>query len=56
MSWPLAASIPLSDKQAFELFRYRVGATLRHHRAKGVIRSFTGDDGQFVLWEIARDD
>jgi hypothetical protein len=44
-----ARGVDTSDKQAFELFRHRVGATLRHHRKKGLIRSFTGDDGQFVL-------
>jgi hypothetical protein len=50
-----ARSINTADKQAFELFRGRVGAMLRHHRKKGLIRSFVGDDGQFMLWEIAPD-
>jgi hypothetical protein len=48
-----ARGVDSSDKQAFHLFRGRVGAMLRHHRAKGVIRSLAGDDGQFMLWEIA---
>jgi hypothetical protein len=46
-----ARRIDTSDKQAFELFRQRTGARLRHHRAKGLIRSFAGDDGQFMLWD-----
>jgi hypothetical protein len=50
-----ARSVNTEDKQAFELFRGRVGAMLRHHRKKGLIRSFTGSDGQFVVREIARD-
>jgi hypothetical protein len=44
--------VETSNKQAFELFRGRVGATLRHYRSKGLIRSFVGQDGQFMLWEI----
>jgi hypothetical protein len=36
--------IETSDKQAFEIFRQRVGSTLRHHRSKGLIRSFSGED------------
>jgi hypothetical protein len=48
-----ARSVNTKDKQAFELFRGRVGAMLRHHRKKGLIRSFTSDDRSFVLWELA---
>jgi hypothetical protein len=51
-----ARGIDTSDKQAFELFRQRTGSLLRHHREKGLIRSFAGDDGQFMLWEIAPND
>lgn len=47
-----ARGVDSSDKQAFELFRQRVGAMLRHHRGKGLIRSFSGQDGSFMLWEI----
>jgi hypothetical protein len=50
-----ARSVDTSDKQAFELFRQRVGAMLRHHRSKGLIRLFAGEDGSFMLWEIAPD-
>jgi len=31
------------------------GAMLRHHRKKGLIRSFAGEDGQFMLWELVPD-
>jgi hypothetical protein len=48
-----ARGIDTSDKQAFELFLQRTASLLRHHRAKGLIRSFAGDDGLFMLWEIA---
>jgi hypothetical protein len=48
-----ARGIDSSNKQDFNLFRGRVGAMLRHHRGKGLIRSLVGSDGQFMLWEIA---
>lgn len=48
-----ARGVDSANKQDFELFRQRVGSMLRHHRAKGLIRSFVGEDGQFMLWEIA---
>src|SRR3954452_23927919 len=48
-----ARGIDTADKQAFQLFRGRIGSMLRHYRANGLIRSFAGEDGQFMLWEIA---
>ena len=48
-----ARDVDSSNKQDFELFRQRVGSMLRHHRSKGLIRSFAGEDGSFMLWEIA---
>jgi hypothetical protein len=48
-----ARGVDSSNKQDFELFRQRVGSMLRHHRSKGLIRSFAGEDGSFMLWEIA---
>jgi hypothetical protein len=52
----VARGIDTSDKNAFELFRQRVGSMLRHHRAKGLLRSFPADDGQVLLWDIVRKD
>jgi hypothetical protein len=49
-----ARGVDSSNKQDFELFRQRVGSMLRHHRSKGLIRSFGGEDGSFMLWEIAQ--
>ena len=42
-----------ADKKLVRVFGKRVGACLRHHRAKGVLRCAQGP-GQYQLWEIVR--
>jgi len=42
-----------NDKHTVQLMVRRVGACLKHHRNKGVLRSVRGPDG-FILWESAR--
>jgi len=41
-----------NDKHTVQLMVRRVGACLKHHRNKGVLRSVKGADG-FMLWEAA---
>ncbi len=48
----VARGTDTTDRAAFELFRGRVGALLRHYRAKGLLRSFPADDGQVLLWDL----
>jgi hypothetical protein len=52
----VARGIDTADRSAFEVFRQRVGAMLRHYRAKGHLGSFPADDGQVLLWDIAGKD
>jgi hypothetical protein len=41
-----------ADKRLIKTVGKRVGACLRHHRAKGVIRSVDGL-GDRLVWEVA---
>ncbi len=40
-----------ADKKLVKTVAKRVGSALRHHRAKGTLRSIKGPDS-FLLWEI----
>lgn len=42
-----------ADKRLVKTVSKRVGASLRHHRTRGVIRSTKGL-GDRIAWEIAR--
>ena len=48
-----ARSLNTADKPLLRIVNRRVGAALRHHRMKGLIRSLQGPN-RTVLWEIAR--
>ena len=50
-SW-LSRGLNTSDKQLVQLVGKRVGACLRHQRAKGLVRSRPGP-GQFMVWCLA---
>jgi hypothetical protein len=43
----------MDDKRLLRTVRNRVGSCLRHHRAKGVLRSEQGP-GQQLTWELVR--
>lgn len=45
--------INTADKRLVKTVSKRVGASLRHHRLKGVIRSVKGL-GDRIAWEVAR--
>lgn len=47
--------VDTSNEKAFQIFRGRVGALLRHHRSTGVLRSVNSADGSFLLWEVVKD-
>ncbi|MCI0430419.1 MAG: hypothetical protein L0210_07750 [Rhodospirillales bacterium] len=42
-----------ADRRLLRTIDRRVGACLRHHRTKGLLRSYRGPE-QFMVWEIAR--
>tara|TARA_R110000787_G_scaffold36855_4_gene93822 strand:+ start:2520 stop:2960 length:441 start_codon:yes stop_codon:yes gene_type:complete len=44
-------SMNTADKNLTKTVTKRVGSCLRHHRAKGVLRSVKGADG-FLVWEL----
>jgi hypothetical protein len=48
-----ARSLSAADKPLLRVMIKRVGAALRHHRIKGLIRSTPGPN-RTVLWEISR--
>ncbi|MFN3658491.1 MAG: hypothetical protein ACK4UO_14670 [Pseudolabrys sp.] len=48
-----ARSLNMADKPLLRVINRRVGAAMRHHRIKGLIRSVPGP-GRSVLWEIVR--
>ena len=43
----------VNDKRTTGLMVKRVGACLKHHRNKGVLRSVKGPTG-FMLWEVSK--
>jgi hypothetical protein len=48
-----ARSLNIADKPLLRVINRRIGAAMRHHRVKGLIRSVPGP-GRMVLWEIVR--
>jgi hypothetical protein len=47
--------LDVTDKTLVQIFIRRVGASLRHYRDQGTLRSVASAKGQqFVIWEITR--